>query len=103
MTRHKHADIIHAWAEGAEVEYWSDYYKAWCSYNPLSFSPDTKYRIKPKEPEWWEDIPEHGILVKRIGDPDVRGIVYSQTFEGKPNLYELWEPLTNEEIERLKR
>lgn len=44
--RHKHADLIHAWAEGAEIEYqrsngtWEDCEPAWAE--------NTNYRIKPK-------------------------------------------------------
>jgi hypothetical protein len=49
--RHKHADLIHAWAEGAEIQEcraagpendWRDAtYPAWYIHN--------EYRIKPKE------------------------------------------------------
>jgi len=45
--RHKHADLIHAWAEGAQIQsradggYWEDRdYPSW--------SPDWEYRIKPE-------------------------------------------------------
>ena len=53
MTRHIHADIIHAWAEGGEVEYWSIYINDWIDVIDPTFDKDTKYRIKPVEPEWW--------------------------------------------------
>ena len=47
MARHKHAEIIHAWADGAEIQYlrldgvWED-----ISFPP--FSESNEYRIKPK-------------------------------------------------------
>jgi len=46
--RHKHADFIHAWAEGAEIEYWSDTQNKWKTpvWQP-SWNNDDQYRIKP--------------------------------------------------------
>src|SRR3990167_11220668 len=48
--RHRHADLIHAWAEGAEIEYLSKITGKWCSSgsDPL-FSDGTEYRIKPEK------------------------------------------------------
>ena len=49
MTRHKHADLIHAWAEGAEIEYkaatgvWFPAVK-----NEPLWGDTIQYRIKPK-------------------------------------------------------
>lgn len=50
--RHKHADVIHAWAEGAEIQsrhgpeyFWSDIsLKFPCTF----FNEDLEYRVKPK-------------------------------------------------------
>ena len=99
--RHKHADVIHAWAEGAEVEFKCPGGK-WMLEQYPNFYVQDEYRIKPTEPEWWESIPEHGILVKRIDSPDFYSVIYSQTI-ATPYIYEHWTPLTNEEIERFKR
>lgn len=52
--RHKHADLIHAWAEGAEIQFlnsqdkWVDVqgYPAWIE--------DGQYRIKPKLVKKWK-------------------------------------------------
>jgi hypothetical protein len=45
---HKHAECIKAWADGAEIEYWSDVYADWHpSINP-SWHLQTTYRIKPQ-------------------------------------------------------
>ena len=47
--KHKHAELIKAWADGAEIEVknkntnWSDV----CIY---AWNPDAEYRIKPKQP-----------------------------------------------------
>lgn len=51
MTPHKHADIIKAWADGAEIEYrthaiieWKQVFKGWSWDNALA----VEYRIKPQ-------------------------------------------------------
>ena len=57
MTRHKHADVIHAWADGADIQYlmldgvWDD-----ISFPPLNES--NEYRIKPRivKHEGWVNI-----------------------------------------------
>jgi hypothetical protein len=43
--RHKHADLIHAWAEGAEIETFS--LGRWQYTKTPSFCLDMDYRIKP--------------------------------------------------------
>ena len=48
--KHKHADLIHAWADGAEIQYnigkgWKDF----SIYEQPSWEHDTEYRIKPEE------------------------------------------------------
>ena len=46
MKPHKHAELIKAWADGAEIEIWNDY--AWI-YAPFpAWSPNREYRIKPE-------------------------------------------------------
>lgn len=43
--RHKHADLIHAWAEGAEIQIKCT--KEWINANP-TWHPNEEYRIKPR-------------------------------------------------------
>ena len=45
--RHKHADVIIAWAEGEDVQIWDDRAKRWWGVLTPSFYEDRKYRIKP--------------------------------------------------------
>jgi len=92
--RHKLADILNAWAEGAEIEY-KTLNSEWL---PLCFKDNVEFRIKPKEPNWWENIPEHGILVKDKEDHK-NIILWLQNFCRTDDYI----PLTNEEIERFKR
>lgn len=47
MTRHKHADLIHAWAEGAEIEV-KDSVEGWRYISEPNWYPEYEYRIKPK-------------------------------------------------------
>lgn len=100
--RHIHADVIHAWAEGAEVEYWSEHINDWREANAPAFDPDIKYRIKPKEPEWYERIPEHGVLVKSNHDCSIAVLVAEDIKAINTDPLD-WTPLTNEEIERFKQ
>jgi hypothetical protein len=60
--RHPHADLIHAWAEGAEIEVkhngeWTD-----IAQDIPPYAPTREYRIKPQPKPWYENIPPHGVL-----------------------------------------
>ena len=52
MKKHKHAEIIKAWADGAEIEYRHGHMDGW---NSLEVCPKwfdfVEYRIKPAEPK----------------------------------------------------
>jgi len=45
--RHKHADLIHAWAEGAEIEIYDLCVDQWKPSRHPTFYAACKYRIKP--------------------------------------------------------
>ena len=47
QKRHKHADLIHAWAEGAEIQY-HDPFTGWEDIEEPGFYENDEYRIKPK-------------------------------------------------------
>ncbi len=70
--RHKHADVIHAWAEGAEVEYLAGDGR-WlpCAHTPQWWKMDV-YRVKPaaKIVKYRKFMTEDGrIGVSMEGDP----------------------------------
>ena len=46
MTKHIHCDLIKAWADGADIEFWDIYENKWepCA-NPPIWHTNTKYRI----------------------------------------------------------
>ena len=97
MPRHVHADLIHAWAEGAEIELMgNDGEWIYIDGSP-SFVPEYEYRIKPK---WWENIPEHGVLVDFMG---LICTVSKDEIDSGDISPEECIPLTNKEIERFKR
>jgi len=45
--RHKHADLIHAWADGAEIEHFAEFYKLWEPASTPTWDVNWRYRIKP--------------------------------------------------------
>ena len=45
--KHKHADLIHAWADGAQIE-WKDRYGQWHDIGEPLWSEKHEYRIKPE-------------------------------------------------------
>lgn len=100
--RHIHADVIHAYAEGAEIEALNPATGKWVSTDFPNFYICYEYRIKPKEPGWWENIPEHGVLVISNYDSSIAVIVPEDIKDINTDVMD-WTPLTNEEIERFKR
>lgn len=47
MKPHKHAELIKAWADGAEIEYWQDGSGWYLDMKP-KWNEFQKYRIKPE-------------------------------------------------------
>ena len=45
--RHKHADVVIAWAEGKDVQVWDEGAKCWCDVKEAPSFMGDKYRIKP--------------------------------------------------------
>jgi hypothetical protein len=58
-TKHRHYDVIVAWAAGEEVEYWSDSSEKWYPcVGDVIFRDHFQYRIKPKlvKKEGWMNV-----------------------------------------------
>lgn len=47
LIRHKHADLIHGWAEGAKIQY--SLGNNWYNTEKPEWNINTEYRIKPKK------------------------------------------------------
>jgi hypothetical protein len=108
--RHPHADLIHAYAEGAEIEWYDGHRGIWrpADRNP-EWSEITLYRIKPKKREWYEDIPPHGVLCWVKDDSqfepimDIIRSVCDGVYESVTDKWQQATPLTNEEIQKFLR
>lgn len=57
-TPNPHAELIKAWADGAEIQYWDDDNNRWKDCKGYSGFPtwdvELQYRIKPEEDEQWK-------------------------------------------------
>ena len=66
MKPHKHAEVIKAWADGAEIEYedcgWHD-----CTTSVI-WDEETKYRVKPAAPKWPQTTMPEGLLISKWYD-----------------------------------
>lgn len=58
--RHKNADLIIAWAEGAEIEFRTIHNHDWYSTDTPAWNECTEYRIKPKQVEKWQWVARYG-------------------------------------------
>lgn len=57
---HKHAELIKAWADGAEIEAFDTFTGKWYSVSP-TWNTEVQYRVRP-EPQWYDNITEQGVL-----------------------------------------
>lgn len=49
-TKHKHAEVIKAWADGGDIQVRSPHsMSAWVDSNQPAFAETFEYRVKPKE------------------------------------------------------
>ena len=53
---HVHAEVIKAWADGAEIEYFSSIPKQWRPVIHPSWDPRMLYRVKPQPHKWQKEI-----------------------------------------------
>jgi hypothetical protein len=87
--KHKHAELIKAWADGAQIQ-WNDpnYDEPWSDIQVPSWCENFEYRIKP-EPK--PDVPRY-FCVDSWGH-NIR-LPYPHTNMDKPNLLLVFEPET---------
>jgi hypothetical protein len=96
-------EVFQALADGKTIELknpsWADYRPLdHTNYLPLKSDSFNNYdwRIKPKPLEWYENIPEHGVLVRSKNTKSI--------YVAKKVAYpEECTPLTNEEIKQFLR
>lgn len=51
--KHKHCDLIKAWADGAKIEYFCPYLRRWEEVLNPAWEPSTQYRIKKESVKKW--------------------------------------------------
>jgi hypothetical protein len=66
MKPHVHAEVIKAWADGAEIEFRHGEYDAWKKVDSPLWNLCTQYRIKPKTV-----VKYHGIMQGTDGYEDM--------------------------------
>lgn len=49
---HKHADLIRAWADGAQIQVFSKRWKRWIDTAKPTWDTETSYRIKAEQNIW---------------------------------------------------
>ncbi len=81
MTKHVHADVIHAYAEGKQIQFFSKVRNKWEDIEAPVFAPDYMYRVKPSSMTFFRsfDVYTHGVEVathyKRKDDKVVSVVV----------------------------
>lgn len=107
--KRKHAELIHAWADGAGIEVLTA--EGWITTRVPAWDENSKYRLKPKEPEWYENIPPQGVLCW-VYDVEGTKELFLRVIKGKEGeLFRVksgstWKyatPLTNDEIKGFLR
>ena len=84
--RHKHADLIHAWAEGAEIEIYDPCVDQWKPSRHPTFYAACKYRIKPTpKPDvvWYANPRIGGDMCAYMSKIPVAGSNLKLTFDGE--------------------
>lgn len=97
--RRPHYDMIIAWAEGESIQF-KNIHDKWEDILAPVFYEDRVYRIKPTEPKWWENIPEHGILIKsKDSIPRIYHVKDMSIVLNMPDKDD-YRPLTDDEISK---
>ena len=83
--KHKHCELIKAWADGAEIEYFSHSFQKWCATDneTLLWIDKCEYRIKP------EPKPDVVKLFKAEAHP-ILGIRFTECTDLPRNDGEQW-------------
>lgn len=84
--KHKHCEVIKAWADGAKVQV-KNWRSDWADYASPDFNPLDEYRIKPKE------YPKSNLTDVQLVSKYFNGGNVSRTQE-----YEAWRRIADEAI-----
>jgi hypothetical protein len=84
--RHRHADLIHAWAEGAEIEIYRSYKNMWEPHFCPTWGLSRDYRIKPTpKPDvvWYARPGSDGYWSASMNTKRIPGFNLKLTFDGE--------------------
>ena len=90
-----HAALIHAWADGAEIEIYDQMHREWGTQQEPAWRPDQKYRIKP--PPLTNEENAFVKSCKSVGDYVIADVIrFLQDpgvpyFEGYSRIADAWE------------
>ena len=94
MKPHKHAELIKAWADGAEIQLkgrnneWIDIFPDW--------QDECEYRIKPEsKPDIEEELTVYRNMAWQFGEPPDRWN-YPKVYTPIGNLKLIWDGITGE-------
>lgn len=77
----KHAELIKAWADGADVQYFEEMRKEWSDIEFPSWREATKYRLKPIPViEYYKASGGFLFRVNRTGCPNVK-LIWDENME----------------------
>lgn len=89
VGEHPHAEVIRAFGEGKEIEYFSPTSETWCIPKSVNFKRDAKYRVKPEF-----DFSEGNTILKHDGtmwtittDTKLHAMTGLGSLEGKPVVF----------------
>lgn len=68
MKPHKHAELIKAWADGAEIEFFSPHAKVWVYTTIPDWNSDTQYRLR-QQPK--PDVIYYGVFDHLNGQHEI--------------------------------
>jgi len=82
--KHKHADLIHAWADGARIEYLDKQNGVWEETTSPWWDEAAVYRVKPKAPAYFEETARlnwdrHFNLYVGAGEPNMKFTFEAET------------------------
>ena len=82
MKPHKHAELIKAWADGAEIQYKSAA-GIWCDFENPIWDKDIKYRIKPEpKPDY---VSTRRVFLKYCDSFGYYAEMENNALSGRPN------------------
>ena len=78
--KHKHADLIHAWADGAKIQIlYTDDPQYWEDRENPTWHPESVYRIKPEPKPDFDGI----VIMQCVFDDKVFTVKQKLTFDGE--------------------